>query len=322
MVLETLKNNFKEEVIMKKIVCLLLSFIFVLSFAACGKKEDNSNSGDSSKVADTTSVTLINSAYAKTAEAISKATALGYKADVKRAVTVDNKTESMRLNSTYNFIIKDDKRLVDMRSELTAQNAISTSYFYSDGARVFAHKMGSTYVLSDNDSTKEFMKKNESIPEICDAAKLKVVDTVIVNTSDGGKGFVFEYDTADTNFDAAKVFDQFFTEKDSGVTIKPSLLRISGIMDSEGRLSSQTVTYVYTYDYEEDVENEDVDPDNSGASSTKKVTKTAKVELSIEVTLNYGLTEVKPYGDMNIPEENAADTFKEMTIEDFNLLTK
>ena len=321
MVLETLKNNFKEEVIMKKIVCLLLSFIFVLSFAACGKKEDNSNSGDSSKVADTTSVTLINSAYAKTAEAISKATALGYKADVKRAITIDNKTESMRLNGTYNFIIKYDKRLVDMRSELTANNELSAAYFYSDGSRVFANKFKNTYVLSDNESTKSFMKKNESTPEIYDATKLKAIDTVIVNTSDGGKGFVFEYDTADTNFDAAKVFDDFFVEK-SGVTIKPSLLRISGIMDSEGRLSSQIVTYVYTYDYEVEVENEDVDPDNSGASSTKKVTKTAKVELSVEVTLNYGLTEVKPYGDMNIPEENAADTFKEMTIEDFNLLTK
>ena len=306
---------------MKKIVCLLLSFIFVLSFAACGKKEDNSNSGDSSKVADTTSVTLINSACAKTAEAISKATALGYKADVKRAITIDNKTESMRLNGTYNFIIKDDKRLVDMRSELTAKNELSAAYFYSDGSRVFANKFKNTYVLSDNESTKSFMKKNESTPEIYDATKLKAIDTVIVNTSDGGKGFVFEYDTADTNFDAAKVFDDFFVEK-SGVTIKPSLLRISGIMDSEGRLSSQIVTYVYTYDYEVEVENEDVDPDNSGASSTKKVTKTAKVELSVEVTLNYGLTEVKPYGDMNIPEENAADTFKEMTIEDFNLLTK
>ena len=308
---------------MKKILCLLLSFIFVLSFAACGKNEDNSASSDSSsKVADNGSVTLINSAYAKTVEAISKATALGYKADIKRAVTVDNKTESTRLNGTYNFVINEDKRLVDIRSELTAQNEIRASYFYADGDRVFAHKMGNTYVLSDNDSTKSFMKNNESTPEIYDATKLKIIDTVIVNTSDGGKGFVFEYDAADKGFDAAKVFDNFYTEKESGVTIKPSLLRISGIMDSEGRLSSQTIKYVYTYDYEDEVENEEEDPDNSGTSSTKKVTKTAKVELVIEATLNYGLTNVKPYGDMNIPEENAAGTFKEITIEDFNLLTK
>lgn len=307
---------------MKKILCLLLSLIFVLSFAACGKKDNNSGNDDSSKVADTGSVTLINSAYAKTADAIAKATALGYKADVKRAVTVDEKTESMRLNGTYNFLIKDDKRFVDMRSELTAANAVSTAYFYSNGSRVFAHKLKNTYVLSDNESTKSFMKKNESTPEIYDASKLKAVDTVIVNTSDGGKGFVFEYDAKDAGFDAAKVFDDFYLEKAASVTVKPSLLRISGIIDSEGRLSSQTVTYVYTYDYEAEVENETVDPDNSGAQTTQKVTKTAKVELSVEVTLNYALTEVKPYADMNIPEENPESVFKEMTIEDFNLLSK
>lgn len=307
---------------MKKILCLLLSLIFVLSFAACGKKDKNTGNDDSSKVADTGSVTLINSAYAKTADAIAKATALGYKADVKRAVTVDEKTESMRLNGTYNFLIKDDKRFVDMRSELTAANAVSTAYFYSNGSRVFGHKLKNTYVLSDNESTKSFMKKNESTPEIYDASKLKAVDTVIVNTSDGGKGFVFEYDAKDAGFDAAKVFDDFYLEKTASVTVKPSLLRISGIIDSEGRLSSQTVTYVYTYDYEAEVENETVDPDNSGAQTTQKVTKTAKVELSVEVTLNYALTEVKPYADMNIPEENPESVFKEMTIEDFNLLSK
>ncbi len=307
---------------MKKILCLLLSVIFVLSFAACGKKADNSGNTDSSKVADTTSVTLINSAYAKTAEAISKATALGYNADIKRAVTIGEKTESMRLNGIYNFMIKDDKRLVDMRSELTAQNEISSAYFYSDGSRVFAHKMGNSYVLSDNDSTKSFMKKNESTPEVYDATKLKVIDTIIVNTSDGGKGFVFEYDATDKGFDASKVFDDFYFEKESGVTVKPSLLRISGIMDSEGRLSSQSILYVYTYDYEEEVEDDKVDPDNSGAQTTQKVTKTAKVELLVECTFNYALTEVKADAAMKIPEENAAEILKEMTIEDFNLLSK
>ena len=113
-----------------------------------------------------------------------------------------------------------------------------------------------------------------------------------------------------------------YLEKEASVTVKPSLLRISGIIDSEGRLSSQTVTYVYTYDYEAEVENETVDPDNSGAQTTQKVTKAVKVELSVEVTLNYALTEVKPYADMNIPEEKPESVFKEMSIEDFNLLSK
>lgn len=306
---------------MKKIICLLLVFMFMFTLTACGGGDKNTTSNSSEYIVDSNTVTLVNDAYKKTGEVLNDISALGYVVDYKRSMKVDDVTTAVRMGVEYDFI-KNENGIIISLGEIAKNDQTSKEfYLYDDTKNIYATYAGTEYIITRNDAATETLTKRIDSLEYVDGSAFKVLDTVVVDTASGGHGFVLKYDPVESGFDVAKVFGPLYSEKD--YVVKPTGLKISGIIDTEGRLVSQTVTYSYSYDYEEEVTNPNIDPDNSDAATTQKVKKTANFELVAEYGFNYNITEIAvPDGIALIPAEPAEDYKKpkELSIDDFNKL--
>ncbi len=306
---------------MKKIVCILLALMFVFSLCACGGNGGESSGTNSEYNVDSNTVNLVNDAYKKTGEALKSSASLGYNVDYKKTMTVDENSVAVRLTTGLDYIKSEEGNIISYNEVLKSDDLNTELKIYDDKTRIYGLFADTPYIITRNDAAKERFEKWFGQVVHVDASTFKVIDTVVVDTAGGGHGFVLEYDPAETGFDVAGIYGDLYNEKDLGV--KPTGIRISGIIDTDGRLTSEIVTYTYSYEFEQEVENPDVDPDNTGANSTVTVKKTVVCELVAEFTFDYGITEIGvPDGITVYPAEPTADVKlpKELSISDFEKL--
>ena len=278
---------------MKKILAIVLIFIMLFSFAACGKDKDKGSANEGPSV-DKNTLEIVNNAYAATKTQLAGVTALGYSGNAVKSVKVDDKEALFRMSFDFDYMNTDDGR--KFAAEVVATDGVNNdeAQFYDDGKDIYAFKAGATYILSENKDTDAFVQDMFKDIEFFDASAIKVLDTTIVDTAAGGHGFVLEYDFNDANFDPEKTIGtDLFTEKAAGITVTPKGLRVSGIIDADGRLTSESVTYTYSYEQEVEVQLTDVDPDNSDAVTTEKVKKTFECSINFEFNFNYDIVEIK-----------------------------
>ena len=302
---------------MKKFLALLLCVFMLTSFVACGEEE---KTNVSSTQVDNNTITVVNKAYTDTITALSKVKALGYSASFVKSSTVDDATVSNRIATTLNFLGEGEEKKYSYIATVNNGTISEEAQIYSDAKNIYAHKLGTTYLLSNNKETNEYAETLVKNIEIFDASKIKVNDTVIVNAAGGGHGFVLEYDFNDKAFNADEEFGAFIAKDKENDNFTVTGLRVSGIINQDGKITSQTVTYSYTYTVEVEVEIEDVDPDNESAETTKKVTKTVENQIVFEVNLNYDLVEIKAPNKIEVMTEDSKP-YDEISLTEFQKLS-
>ena len=317
---------------MKRIICALLVGAMLLMLCACGGKKGNSETASGS-YADENTISIVNSAYEKTENTIKDISAIGFELKVTKTVKLGDNSEAQMFKKVYNSL---GDGTYFYQSTEKADDIDKTLMIYNDNKNIYGYNAETTYLLSKNNNTDEYVGKLGSIISVYNASKLKVVDTVIIDASNDGHGFLLEYDFNDQGFDPEAVFgSDMYSEIKDNKDIKPVGLRVSGIINKDGQLTSQTLTYTYTYEYEEEVTDPTIDPDNSDASNlaTKVEKKTATVELVAERSLNYSINKINVPSDITVlPDEtqegdgeNEGDededeekiTLKELSISDF-----
>lgn len=277
---------------MKKIVALLLALAMLLSFAACGGSDEKKNNTSAPAVEKNT-VDIVNNAYAATSKVLKDAKAIGYSGTIVKSATVDGDTVSARMGFDIEYLDTDTGRKFGCKMVAKSGDMSEEKQLYDDTENLYGYKAGTTYLLSDNKETEAVVEGLFKDIEFMDATKITVLSTKIVDTVGDGHGFVLEYDFNDEDFDPEEVIGtDLFNEKQLGLEIKMTGLRISGIVDSEGRLTSQKVTFEYSYEIEVEQVNEDVDPDNSDAVTVEKVKKTVTNVITAEFNFDYDVVEV------------------------------
>lgn len=299
---------------MKKIFCLMLAFIIVFSFAACGENK-NANAGTQSEanVVDEKTVAIVNSAFAETKKALESVTSLGYKSDMVLKVTSEGKTVSTRGGTEYKFI-KGDTLKVAGSTVISNDTSTAELFLYTDGASIYGATAGTTYLITSTNDAKEYFNNLITIRDFYDASAVAPANTRIVDTSNSGYGFILDYPVDQLSDDFNKLFGTYI--KQFNETLKATGLKVSGIIDDRGRIETETVTYSFTYDYTATAT--DVDPDNEGSAATT-TTKTAECSISVQIDFDYGVVEVVPYDEIAIPSDSES-SLKELSISDFQLL--
>lgn len=314
---------------MKKIFALILVFAMVLSFAACGDDDDRNSSASNDTVEQNT-VDVVNNAYITTAKALAEAKALGYKGNMVKSATVDGVTSSFRMTLDFDYNTTDAGRVFAVDIVTKSGELSDEVQMYDDTVNFYGNRAGATYLLSDNKDTDAFVEDLFKDIEFMDATKITVLSTKIVDTVGNGHGFVLDYDFNDEDFNAEEVIGtDLFSEREAGLPVKVTGLRVSGIIDSEGRLTSQRVEFKYEYSVEIEVPKNDVDPDNSEITeTTEKITKLITNVISVEFYFDYDLSEVEvpdlikvlnPDGETEGDEE--PEKYDEISISDFQKLS-
>lgn len=308
---------------MKKLTIFVLSLVLALSFTACGKDVKRTSGGIVDQTIDKNTVSLVNDAYKATGDAIKSASALGYTANYKKEVAIDDTTTASRLTRTYDFITGAAGKTFSYSEAARSDTVSTTMKMYDDLKYIYGYYADTEYIITRNDSSAAFINALPESLELVDGTAFAVKDTIVVDTDGGGHGFVLEYEPTDKNFKPDEVYGPLYAETELAPTAVG--LRISGIIDASGKITSETVTYTFTYPIETEVAKDDVDPDNSGVSATEKVTKTVKVTLTAEYTFNYALDAVAvPDGITVVPEtaegEEKPQLPKELSITDFTKL--
>ena len=317
---------------MKRIICLVFAVCLAVLFCACGDDAKKTNTNNVSGVsADSNAVELVNSAYEATGKAIENAAALGFDCNMKFTSTLGEQVTASRISTSVEFVSGSGDKTVAMEMISKSGDISSVVQIYDDTKNIYAAKAGTTYLLSDNNETKNYIDSLVKLPTYFDASGRKAVDTIVVDTDGGGRGFVFEYAIDEDNTEIEELFgsNSFAALKELGVEITVTGLRISGIIDTDGRLTSQTVTFSYTYPVEVAVQPDEVDPNNPGGSegSTATETQTANGEMVMEISLKYGITSVSvPDGITVISDGTGADGEEpkkpsEISLTDFNKLS-
>lgn len=305
---------------MKKLTVIVMSLILAVSFTACGKTAKRTSGEIVEQKVDKNTVSLVNDAYKATGDAVKSASSIGYTANYKKEVAVDDTVTASRLTRTYDFVTGASGKTFSYSESARSDTVSTTMRMYDDLKYVYGLYADTEYIITRNDATNSFIGALPECVELVDGTAFAVKDTIVVNADGGGHGFVLEYEPTDKNFKPDEVFGPFYLESELSPTATE--LRISGIIDTNGKLTSETVTYVFTYPVETEVVKDDVDPDNSGAETTEKVTKTVKVTLTAEYTLDFSLSTVSvPDGITVVPEaaegEEAPKLPKELSISDF-----
>lgn len=285
---------------MKKILALLLVFVFVFSFAACGDEDRTSNVNSGPSV-DANTIEIVNNAFTATKTAVDNAKALGYEMNFVYSVTVDDVTTSVRAGSKIDYIDTDDGRKLAAESIVKSGEYSIESLVFDDTENVYVYGAGETYLLVGKDVADYIAEQVKSI-RVINTANLKASDTLIVDAANNAHGFVIDYDPNDANFDIKNYLSGMESVlkaddlKDLNITV--TSVSISGIVDSNGRLSSESFKIAYEFSQQVEVPKNDVDPDNSNVSeTTETVTKVFKNELSFNIDFDFDITEV------NAPEE-------------------
>ena len=311
---------------MKKLLSIILTVLFVVSRSACGKdsKDSNTTSGPS---VDSNTIEIVNKAFGTTEDLLKSAKALKYKNNCVVSVTVDDVTTAVRASSAVEYIDGENGRVFATNGEVKSGETSASMSLYSDGKDTYGYKAGTTYQLVGN-GVGDYTNGEFAKIKVWNTSSLKPLNTTIVNTASGGYGFVIDYDFNDASFnfnEFLKDVDNFDAEALKDIQFTVTGVTASGIIDSEGRLTSEAVKLVYEYTMEVEVPKTDVDPDNSGVNTTEIVSKTVKNEISIELTFNYDLTEVTVPDGMTVgsTDEDGEQVKKptEISVSDFEKLS-
>lgn len=323
---------------MKRIIALAVVFIMIFSFAACGKKDrDNTASG---QVVDNNTIEIVNNAYKTTEDLLKTVQALDVQSTVVKTLTSDGESFSERVTSKMSFVNSENGKSYALGTVIKSGDVSDEMQMYCDGKNTYGARAGKTYILSKNKDTDAYVDGVLAGIKIGKVTDVTVVNTTIVNTSTGGHGFVLEYDCS--NIDAEKLFGAYFTEKKAGIEVKFTKLTASGIVDSEGRITAQTITLEYTYDVNLSDSSEDTSSEsassNTTSSSDKKtssnattssevtsseatepIIKTVTAKLSIDNTFKYDIDTVKVPDLVVIGTDEDGNEIKhdEISIQDF-----
>ena len=321
---------------MKRFIALAVVFIMIFSFAACGKKDrDNTASG---QVVDNNTIEIVNNAYKTTEDLLKSIKALDVQSTVVKTVTAEGESFSERVTSKMSFVNSEAGKSYALGTVIKSGDVSDEMQMYCDGKNTYGARAGKTYILSKNKDTDAYVDGVLSGIKIGKVTDVTVVNTTIVNTSTGGHGFVLEYDCS--NVDAEKLFGTYFTEKKAGFDVKFTKLTASGIVDSDGRITAQTITLEYTYDVSINASSEDTSSESASSSSTSSnktsskestssedtssvatetVTKTVSAKLSIDNTFKYDIDTVKVPDLVVIGKDEDGNEIRhdEISIQDF-----
>lgn len=300
---------------MKRILCIVLSLVVLFSFAACGKSKEKETSGlpNNGDIVDIKTVDVINSAFSATEKALESVTSLGFKSEVKLTVTAEGQTVVSTGGTEFRFI-KGDVLKVFNKTVLKNDLMNSELYMFTDGVSTYGATAGATYLITSGTDTTKYFADLLKAAEICNTADITPVNVKIVNASGGGYGFVAIY-PVDNLPDSLKTL---ISEQLSKLgNVKGKNLKVSGMINADGRLEAQTVTYDFTYEYEALAN--DVDPDNLDSNVPTTVKKTAEGSLSVSVEIDYDVTEVTQGSHIVLPTAEQ-EPLKEMSLADFQIL--
>lgn len=320
---------------MKRIIAFAVVFIMIFSFAACGKKDrDNTVSG---QVVDNNTIEIVNNAYKTTEDLLKSIKALDVQSTVVKTLTSDGESFSERVTSKMSFVNSENGKSYALGTVIKSGDVSDEMQMYCDGKNTYGARAGKTYILSKNKDTDAYVDGVFAGIKIGKVADATVVNTTIVNTSTGGHGFVLEYDCS--NIDAEKLFGTYFTEKKAGFEVKFTKLTASGIVDSEGRITAQTITLEYTYDVSISASSEDTSSESTSSNATSSndkkttssettsskdiaietVTKTVSAKLSIDNTFKYDIDTIKVPDLVVIGKDEDGNDIKhdEISIQDF-----
>lgn len=309
---------------MKKLVCLILSLVFLFSLCACSDSEPANTDNVNSKVVSTDTIELVDNALKKTTELISSAKSLGYYCDFKRTDIVDEQRVAQSLTTDIVIHKGEGGDKLSFETETKTLAGEDGAIVYNADGKTYAYKAGNCYLLADDDTLKAYVKQLYATPATFKSENIKALDTTVVNTSTGGKGFVVEYDAKDEDFKPVDVFAMLYAEAGmKDVKPTPVSLRLSGIVDKDGKILTHTVKYVYEYEITvtEEVDDSQVDVESETVTVTKKVT----VELEAEVSYDFTISEVKVPEGITVPvkdaEGNETPKLKELSLVDFQKLS-
>ena len=313
---------------MKKIFALILSLLLVFSLVACGD-EDRTNNTSSGPSVDANTIEIVNNAFATTKTAVESAKALGYEMNFVYSITVDDVTTSVRADSKIDYIDTDDGRKFAAESIIKSGEQAIESILYDDNENVYVYGAGETYLLVGKDVEDYLAEQFDSI-RVIDTANLKAADTLIVDAANNAHGFVIDYDPKDVNFDIKNYLEGFESVLGADdlkeLNINVTSVSISGIVDSTGKLSSESFKIAYEFSQQVEVPKNDVDPDNSDVSeTTETVTKVFKNELSFNINYDFDLNEVNAPEAITVigePQEGEEEPEKpsEISVTDFGKL--
>ena len=321
---------------MKKVIALALVFIMVFSFAACGKKDRNNTV--SGQVVDNNTIEIVDNAYKTTEDLLKSIKALDVQSNIVKITTADGESLSERVTSKISFINSDTGKSYALGTVIKSGDVSDEMQMYCDGKNTYGARAGKTYILSKNKDTDAYVDGVFAGIKVGKVADVTVVNTTIVNTSTGGHGFVLEYDCS--NIDAEKLFGTYFTEKKAGFDVKFTKLTASGIVDSEGRLTAQTISLEYTYDVKISTSSEGTSSESTSSNATssnktsskqttssedassvvtEEVKKTVSAKLSIDNTFKYDIDTVKVPDLVVIGKDEDGNDIKhdEISIQDF-----
>ncbi len=315
---------------MKRIISLAVILAFVFLLAACGKDErGNTVSGPA---VDSNTVEIVENAYKTTESALKEAKALEVQSTVVETTTVDGSDLSERVTSELSFINSDSGKLYAIVTEVKSGDIADEMQLYSDGKDTYGARAGKTYILSKDKDTDAYVDEVLSSVKLAKIDGIKVINTTVVDTSTGGHGFVLEYDCSSA--DIKKIFEGYFSGNSAGVELKFTKLTSSGIIDSKGRLTAQTISLEYTYDLtvsapaestSSDTSSKKTDSDNKTSSestssvATETQIKTVTAKLTVDNVFNYELETVKVPDLIEIGKDADGNDIKhdEISIQDF-----
>ncbi len=329
---------------MKKILVLVMALITVLSLSACGGEAKEPTS--STEAVDPNTVEIVNNAYNKTTELLKSTKALGFESVTVASTKIDDVVTTVNVTAGIDCIENESGRKYAMDTVIKLGDTSQQVQYYGDGKSTYAYAAGTTYLVANGKETDEYIAGILSEVEVLDVGDCPVLKTTIIDSSVGGHCYVIEYDA--TKFDPEKIFGEYYAEaKKAGTNIKPQKLTVSGTIDSQGRLTSQNVTFEYNYDMNIQTEVSDVSKTESTASKTssktdsKKDKTSSKAETSSEapatttvvknvscvlkcnVSLDYDIEEIKVPDLMLIGKDADGNDIKnpEISIPDFNKLS-
>lgn len=284
---------------MKKIFALLLVAVMLFSFAACGDEEKRQSGVSSGNSVDQNTLNIVETAFATTQKHLDSAKALGYNISVVSSFKVDDVVTSSRVSSKLQYVTNDDGRKFAVESEARSGEIAELVQLYSDGKKNYGYKAGATYELSGKE-VDSYINEQFALVKLWDTTDFKALDTKTVKTSSGGHGFVITYDVADTNVTIDKVLESVTGIDVSGMIgttegIKITGFLASGIVDETGKLATETVTLKYEYTVNVEVPNEETEVEGEEPEESKPaetVAKTVSCELSIDIVLDYDVSEI------------------------------
>lgn len=299
---------------MKRILCIALASMLIFSFAGCkSTKKTGTGVVGGTDGLNIDAAETVNKAYAATDKALNSANDLGFKTEVTLTVTVEDQTVKSVAGTEFRFI-KGDALKVYNKTTVKSDAVNSELDIYTDGVNVYGATAGASYKITAGYETNKYFSDLVKTVTVYDASGITPINTKLVSVSGGGYGFVALYPIDGVPSDFEEIIGAQLT-KFKNVTAKQ--LKVSGLIDAEGRLQSQTVTYDFAYEYT--VEADDIDPDNSDSSGSVTVTKVAIASLSIAFEYNYDVTEVKQGGNIVLPSADG-EALKEMSLSDFQML--